>query len=304
MGTGLIGPYAIQELFEAFSGARIGTVTRRGRNYLAERAFKLDRNDLAAFERAFEEAAPDLLIDMVPFTATDAQNTATLIRRRRPDLPVIAISSIDVYSAYARLHRTEDVPYQECPISEEMALRTRLGPGSEGERYDKLNVERIYREVLENVTILRLPAVYGWPDRRRIDPYMKPMLAGESAIEIARSWADWRFSRCLHRNAAHAIRRLAEAGQSGQHVYNLAEEQAHSERQWCEMIAECCGWRGDIRIVDRDEQAHDLGQDFVVSSQKIRDEIGFTERYDPNEGLADAVKLIAADRFGGYEQSY
>lgn len=302
-GTGLVGPYVMQEIYSGLKSAKITTLTRSGRQYLTENSAKADRNDIAELERIVKEASPDCIIDMIPFVVEDVQNTSSLISRTNPDIPVIAISSIDIYSAYAKLHGTEDVDYQQCPITEDMALRQTLGV--EGEKYDKLNVERIYLETLSNVTILRLPATYGWPDRRRVDYYLDPMLGGEGEIKMPLQRADWKFSRCLHKNAAYAVFKALQANQKGHHIYNVAEEGAHTELEWCKKIAALCGWKGQITVSGDQPENVDLKQDFYVSSQKIRDELEFTEKYSPDEGLAETVKMYAFNRLEvPYKQCY
>lgn len=302
-GTSLVGPYVMQEIYSGLLGSEISTVTRSGRQYLTERAFKADRNDIAEMERIIQEVSPDCVIDMIPFTVEDAQNNSSLIRGINQNIPVIAVSSIDIYSAYAKIHGTEDVDYQQCPITEDMALRQTLGV--EGKKYDKLNVERIYLEALPNVTILRLPATYGYPDTRRIDHYLEPMLNGEDEIKIHRQRANWKFSRCLHKNAAYAVFKALEVNQEGHHIYNIAEEDAHTDLEWCKKIAALCGWKGRITVSDDQLEDVNLKQDLYVSTQKIRDELGFTEKYSPDEGLAETVKLYAYNRLEKpYKQCY
>lgn len=302
-GTGLVGPYLMHEIYSSLKGAEIFTVTRSGRKYLTENTFKADRSDTDEMENIIKDVSPDCVIDMIPFTVEDAHNTSSLICAFNPNISFIAISSIDIYSAYAKLHGTEDVSYQQCPIEENMTLRQTLG--AEGEKYDKLNVERIYLETLPNVTILRLPATYGWPDKRRIDYYLDPMLDGDDEIEISSKRANWKFSRCLHKNAAYAIFKAIEAKQKGHHIYNVAEKTAYSELEWCQKIARLCGWQGHINISDNKIEKIDLDQNFYVSTKKIRDEIGFTEKYSPDEGLAEAIKLYAYNRFNTpYKQCY
>ena len=293
-GTGLVGPYAMQEIRSNLPRSEICTVTRSGTQYFTERAFKADRNDRAEFERIIKEASPDCVIDMIPFTSGDAQNTASIINRINPDMRVIAISSIDIYSAYAKLHGTENVDYQPCPITEDMALRQTLG--AEGEKYDKLAVEKIYLEALANVTILRLPATYGWPDKQRINYYLDPMLDGQDEIEIPKESAEWKFSRCLHKNAGFAIFRVLDTNQEGHRIYNVAEAETHTELEWCQKIAAHCGWQGKITVSNKTLEAVDLQQNFYVSTQKIRNEISFTEKYSPDEGLAETIKLYAFNR--------
>lgn len=302
-GTGLVGPYAMQEIGSGLPNSEICTVTRSGKKYFTERAFKADRNDRTEFERILKDVSPDCVIDMIPFTVDDAQNTSSIISRIHPDMRVIAISSIDIYSAYAKLHGTENVDYQPCPITEDMALRKTLG--AEGEKYDKLAVERIYLEALANVTILRLPATYGWPDKQRINYYLDPMLDGQNEIEIPRESADWKFSRCLHKNAGFAIFRALETNQKGHHIYNVAEAETHTEFEWCKKIAALCGWQGKITVSDKALETVDLQQNFYVSTKKIRNEINFTEKYSPDDGLAEAIKLYAYHRLEApYKQCY
>lgn len=301
-GTGLVGPYLLQEIFANIDNAQISTLTRSGQPYFTETAFQGDRQNPAHLKHVLDKAAPDILIDMVPFTCGNAEITANIINNQNQSLPVIAISSIDVYAAYAKIHKTENVDYQNCPLTEDMTLREELGP--EGESYNKLDVEKIYLDSLENVTLMRLPATYGWPDTRRIANYLDPMLAGQDQIEIPKQRAHWKFSRCLHKNAAYAIFMALQAAQTGQHIYNVAEAEALTEQEWCQKIAAFCGWQGQIKF-SNDTEDVDLKQDFYVSTQKIRDEIGFTEKYDPDEGLADTIKAYAYQKLPQpYKQSY
>lgn len=302
-GTGLIGPYVIQEIYSRYPNASLSTITRSGKTYFCEHAIKADRNDHASLEGILKTMTPDVLVDMIPFTVDDATITSTLVKSIQPELPVIALSSIDIYAAYATVQGTEDIGLQACPITEDMDLRTKLS--ERGAEYDKLNVERIYQENLKNVTLLRLPATYGWPDKRRIDYYLDAMLDGQTLIEMPKQNAHWKFSRCLHKNAAYAVFKTIEANQSGHHIYNVAEKITYSEYEWCQKIALACGWHGKIQIIEGGLHDDSLEQDFYVSSQKIRDEIGFTEKYDPDEGLYEAVKLYAYDRQKSiYKQCY
>lgn len=302
-GTGLIGPSVMQELYAAFKNVQISTITRSGKSLFTEQSFKANRSDESQMAKILAETTPDILIDMIPFTAQDTTITAKQILQTMPDLPVIAISSIDVYAAYAKLHRTEDIDYQPCPITEDMALRQTLG--AEGVKYNKLNVERIYQQTLKNVTILRLPATYGWPDTSRIAAHLDPMLAGEKSMSMPKTLANWKFSRCLNKNAAHAIFKVVEANQKGQHIYNVAEETLYTEHSWCQKIACLCGWNGQVILSDDPGNTPDFKQDLYVSTHKIRAELGFSEKYDPDHGLTDTIKLYAEKRFPtAYKQSY
>ena len=201
-GTALVGPHLIRELFE--NGVfDVHTMTRTGQQILCERAHIADRRDKGALLDLLRNVKPDVIVDMIPFTQEDATLLITALTTLGIEIPVIALSSIDVYAAYANLHRTETAALQQCPILEDMALRTRLGP--EGKAYDKLSIESSYTEQLDAVCIMRLPAIYGWPDTTRVSQYLDRLLDGDKEIVIQPEESDWLFSRSFHKNVAHAI---------------------------------------------------------------------------------------------------
>jgi len=295
-GTALTGPHLIRQLL-ARPKVQVFTLSRHGARLFAETPLQGDRRDPQALAGAFARARPDVVVDMVPFTAPDALGlVAALHRQARAvpvPVPVIACSSCDVYAAYGRIHGTEKTDPQACPITEDMALRRAFGP--EGAAYDKTGVERVLLQDLADVAILRLPAIYGWPDSTRIAPYLDPMLDGADRVEVPARRAEFRFSRSLHKNAAHAVALAALAGQTGQHIYNVAEPRAWTELEWAAHIAACCGWRG--RIVAGDGQTA-VDQHLTISSDRIRRELGYSESHDPMAGLAEAVAFHSYRRRG------
>jgi nucleoside-diphosphate-sugar epimerase len=298
-GTALIGPHLIREL--AAANCTVATVTRTGNNYFGERAFTADRNDKESLTRIIREFAPNRLVDTFPFTTNDAAVFASAIEQSEINCPIIALSSTDVYSAYAKLHGTEMVEYQPCPIDETARLRSDLGV--EGVIYDKLNVEKLYLRAFRNISIIRLPALYGWPDTTRVAGYLDPMLNGQHQISIGFARAKWKSSRCLHKNAAFAIALCVLSDELGQHVYNVAETSAHSNIEWCREIAKVCGWSGKIVEVPEEHKV-DFQQDFYVSSERIRRERGYYEKYSMAEGLADTVAFHAYQRMGKQYTKY
>jgi len=299
-GTALIGPHLMQELLTD-GPHHIATITRSGKSYFSETAFATDRKDETKLTEIINDFCPDCIVDMIPFTLQDARTFVSAYRASKSTAHVVAVSSMDIYAAYAKIHGTESIHYQVCPITEEMSLRTALG--AEGEAYDKLNVEKTYRESLSNLTILRLPAIYGWPDTTRIDHYLQPMLDGVSEIRISKIRADWKFSRCLHKNAAYAISLCVLAGKAGQHVYNVAEQTAYSDKEWCEKIAALCGWTRHVVLSDEMDTV-DLKQNFWMSSDKIRQERNFVEKYDPDEGLKENILFFTYQYRGKNYKKY
>lgn len=301
-GTGLVGPHVVRELLSV-STIEVSTFTRTGKARLCEISFKGDRDDLSALRDVLSQVRPDVVIDMIPFTAKSAETLVSALNAAGLKCRMVAISSIDVYRAYGRMHRTETAPYQTCPISENMALRQELG--LEGLRYDKLNVERILFDAFDDICVLRLPATYGWPDTTRVARYLDQMMDGAEVITLPADVAEFRFSRCFHKNAAFAIKLAVLSQPRGAHVYNVAEPKAFSELEWAEKIAACCGWRGVIDLTDWTPVAERPTQHLDVSTEAIRRELGFFEKYDVEEGLSDTVAFHAYQRLSKpYEKFY
>ena len=241
-GTALLGPHVLRSLTQT---AQVFTLTRTGKPITFETALQGNRRDPDTLKRAFDTARPDLIIDMIPFTAQDAEILCAFVPR---NIPIIALSSADVYQAYGLLHGTETGPPQPCPIAETGTLRRSLGP--EGEAYNKPAVERIFSAHFQNLTTLRMPAIYGWPDTTRVLPYLDTMLSG-TEITLTAHRSRFRFSRALHKNCAHAVILASNAAQRGQHTYNVAEPTAFSELEWAQTIASHAGWTGKITITPR-----------------------------------------------------
>ena len=183
-----------------------------------------------------------------------------------------------------------------------MALRTAYGP--EGAAYDKIGVERIYREAFVDLTILRMPAIYGWPDKTRVQFYLDQMLKGATKIKIPKDRASFKFSRCLHKNAAFAISLAVRSDLVGQRIYNVAEPPTFTEYEWAQRIAQHCGWPGDFEVSEPNEEAFKPLQHFEVDTQAIRNELGFEEKFDPAAGLADTIAFYAYSKFGKQYEKY
>ena len=286
-GTGLIGPHLIREISSRSPKYQVHTLTREGRRVLIETPHKCDRQDSRELNRIIKDISPDCVIDMIPLNKQHAEILSDAINDHIPQCHLIAISSIDVYAAYAKLHNTESTSYHPCPLTEDMPLRNR--PGPKGLAYDKIGIEQIYKQTIENLTILRLPAIYGWPDTTRVSQYLDKMLEGRTTISLSPVKSVWTFSRCLHKNAGFGIFRTVESPGQGHHIYNLGEKTDYTEYEWCRKIARAAGWHGEIIIDDTISEDTDFHQHFTVCSDKIRNERGYYETYDPEAGLTDTV---------------
>ena len=135
-----------------------------------------DRSDIASSLAELEAFGPDVVLDMVPMTARDADAVAETLG----DLAgrVVAISSQDVYRAYDVVRRKDPGPPQPIPLTEDSELRSLRYPYRDDvpadhplADYDKILVEERYRAVHGMpATILRLPAVYGPHDAQHRHP--------------------------------------------------------------------------------------------------------------------------------------
>jgi len=298
-GTSLIGPHLIKELLN--ENYTVATFTRGGKSFLTETSFQGDRNNTSDLDRVINDFSPEIIVDMIPFTKIQAIILSDLIKDK--NIPLVAISSADIYCAYAKLHQTEEIDYQLCPILETGNLRKKLGP--EGKKYNKLAVENIYLNYLSNVIILRLPAVYGFPDTTRIDPYLLPMLQKQKEISISSYKINWKFSRALNKNCAYGIFLTIKHHRTGQHIYNIAEETTHTEVEWIRKIAKICGWKGTIKTQTGLSEDRGYKQDLYISSRKIRVELDYYEKYNPDNGLEENVLMSAYQYLGkSYSKGY
>ncbi len=161
----------------------------------------------------------------------------------------IVISSADVYLAYGRLHGTEPGPLEPMPLTEDSALRSKLGP--EGESYNKIGVEAAVRgDAQLPVTVVRYPAVYGPGDRqRRFYGYVRRMADNRPAILVGATEAGFRFSHAYCADAAHAVALVAAEPSTAGHVYNVAEPATPATEGRIRRLAAVMGWRGDVLVL-------------------------------------------------------
>jgi nucleoside-diphosphate-sugar epimerase len=302
-GTRFIGRFVVDHLVNA--GAEVA-VFHRGDTEPTDLAAVAhlhgDRRQMEDHRNEFAKLAPEVIIDMLPMNATDArtvQRTLSGVAGR-----IVAVSSQDVYRAYAVLRRQEPGPLQTLPITEGAALRSNLYPyrdefaaGHPLHDYDKIPMEQAYlsSETLP-ATILRLPAVYGPHDpQHRTRFYLRRMLDGRPSIVLGRSLARWRWTRGFVGNIAAAIALAATDDRAAGEVFNLGEIEARTEKEWVQAIATAAGWDGDIRVIpDRALPDHlhndsNLSQSLVADTRRMRHHLGFAEPVDPDRGLAATV---------------
>jgi nucleoside-diphosphate-sugar epimerase len=307
-GTGFIGPPVTRTLLD--QGHDVAVFHRRPSNSLPDGARHIvgDRRALAASRSQFAGFAPDVVIDFI--LASGSQAKATLDVFRGIADRVIALSSGDVYRAAGILHGTEPGPLQPMPLTEDSDLRThgqtyrkevlemlrKTLPWLEDD-YDKIPVERaILSDPELPGTVLRLPMVYGPGDMfHRLHTYLKRMDDGRPAILIQEDAAQWRGPRGYVENVAAGIALASISPQAAGRIYNLAEPQSYSELEWAQHIGRSAGWSGSVYSVPLDitpahlKLPYNSAQHWTMSSAKIRAELGYDEAVSPDAAMARTI---------------
>ena len=308
-GTGFIGSFLTPELERR--GARVAVLTRgRSGSTVPGRLTRIigDRKRLRDSEPAIRAFAPDVVIDLVLSSGTQARELMIVLRGIAGR--VVALSSMDVYRACGVLHRLEEGPLEPVPLTERSALRTKLATyppaqiamlqqvfGWLDDEYDKIPVERAILEDGElPATILRLPMIYGPGDLlHRFFPLVRRMDDGRRAILMSAAQAAWRSPRGFVGNVAAGIALAAMSNKAVGGVYNVAEEPSYSELEWAARVAAAAGWNGAFIILPSDQLPQHLrlpgnfGQHWSVDSSLIRSELGYAEPVEVDAAIEQTV---------------
>jgi nucleoside-diphosphate-sugar epimerase len=304
-GSGFIGRFVTRELERRGSDVTVFHRSASG----SVREILGDRKHLTESADALRAAAPDIVIDLILSSGSQARDLMTVFRgvARR----IVAISSADVYRACGVLHRLEPGPLEPLPLRETSALRTRLQtyPPSQlqmvqqlypwiDDEYDKIPVER---EVMSDPhlpgTVLRLPMVYGPGDPlHRFYGLLKRMDDQRPAILIDEAYAAWRSPRGYVENVAAAIALAAVDERAAGEIFNVAEAETFPELEWATMIARHVGWTGRFVLRPFDAMPEhlrmpgDLRQHWVVDSTKIRATLDYAEQVPRDVGIARTIE--------------
>lgn len=306
-GTKFIGPYVVQALYE--KGHEI-ILFNRGKTIrpfpFQVTSIQGDRADLLSLKNKFIPLCPDVVIDMIPYSESDAKQLADtfhdLVQR------IVIISSCDVYRAYDRLLKVFTDKLIQMPLDEKSDLRETFYPyrkimASQPDdwsyHYEKILVEKtiqLYPDI--NSTILRLPMIYGPGDYSRIYPYLKKM-DNNSPILLDENKANWRFTRGYVEDIANAIVLSALDTRSGNKIYNVGEKNTDSELEWIQKIGQAVGWRNEIIKISPDKLTLDLKepslaweQNLTLNTQCIRDELKYKEIYSPEDSMRISINWL------------
>lgn len=309
-GTGFVGPSVVRELVGRDHEV---AVFHRGEHETdlpaSVRHIHGDRSAIADYREAFRMFGPDTVVDMRSMTEYDARAVVDALSGIADR--IVAVSSMDVYRAYGRLHGTEPGLPLSPPFDEDSPLRERLyvyrddTPPSIGRRpswlgeYEKILVERtILGEPEIDGTVVRFPMVHGERDeQRRFYSLWKRMVDGRVAILMSTKSAAFRSSRTHVDNAAHAVVLAATDDRARGRVYNVGDPDALAWIEWARLIGSQLRWTGELVVAPsqqmptalRDSRPDVWDHHLIVDTSRIRGELGYREPVGVEEGLARAL---------------
>ncbi len=300
-GTRFIGAAVVRELHDAGHDV---VLFHRGETESEDapplRHIHGDRAGIDQHTATFRELAADVAIDMACMSEEDAVLTTAALRGnvRR----TLAISSIDVYRAYGRMHGSESGPIEPLPLTEASPLREKLypyrGSGTPAmDIYDKIPVERAYVSDPEMPgTILRLPAVHGEGDyQRRLYVEVRRFQAERPVIVTPQAALDWIWPRAYVGNIARAVMLAATDDRALGHIYNAPVDPPLTQRQWLEVCAKIWGWRGDIiglpdtHLPDHLRLSINFAQSMTADDSAFRRDVAYIDEVTPEEGIRRAI---------------
>jgi len=299
-GTSFTGPFAIRHLVDAGHAV---TVFHRGKSkasILPEGVRHIigDKDRLTEARAEFRAIRPDVVVNMMCLTTTDAEVFVDVFGDMAGR--AVVISSADVYRNYGRLHGTEPGPPDPLPLDEDAPLREKLS--EQGEHYNKTSVESIVRKAPFPVTILRYSAIYGPEDplNRTFDT-VKRVDDGRRHILVQDGVDTWRFHDCYCENAGHALALATVRPEAAGRVYNVADLKCPTVAERIHQIARAAGWDGSIVTLKRDQLPEamrfpgDLSASLVLDTQRIRRELGYQEIVSYDEGLRRTIEWQRAN---------
>lgn len=249
------------------------------------------RANFADVSQQVRALRPDAVIDTCAMTRADAD----AVLPHLPDIPLILLSSMDVYRAYELL--LNDEGGQPVPITEDAEVRRGRYPlrGHVDDRddYDKLDVEPGY--LARGGTVLRLAAIYGERDPQRREEFiLRRVRAGRERIPIGAG--TWLWTRGYVGDVASAVlATLDSPGPTAGQVYNVGDLSTDTMRDHARRILLAAGHDAELVTVPDEDVPADLritvstAQHFLCDSGKLARTLGWRPA-DPEASISQSVR--------------
>jgi nucleoside-diphosphate-sugar epimerase len=236
-----------------------------------------DRANFADVAQQVRALRPDAVIDTCAMTRADAD----AVLPHLPDIPLILLSSMDVYRAYELL--LDDEGGQSVPIKEDAEVRRGRYPlrgHIDGhDDYDKLDVEPGY--LARGGTVLRLAAIYGERDPQRREEFiLRRVRAGRERIPVGAG--TWLWTRGYVGDVASAVlAALDSPGAAAGQVFNVGDLSTDTMRDYARRILLAAGHDAELVTVPDEDVPTDLeltkstAQQFLCDSGKLERTLGW-----------------------------
>jgi nucleoside-diphosphate-sugar epimerase len=300
-GTRFLGPPSVRWLLDA--GHEVMLFHRGGAEPSECADAEHVHGDFAAFAESLPKLIgfrPDVVLDLVPYMDKGGHGVwhfAGVADR------AVVVTSLDVYRAFAVAWGSESGEIEPTPLTEDSPVRAGPAPDLTPDiDFDNLEVERALLDRPElPVTVLRLPMIFGPNDpMHRLFHYVRRMDDGRQAIIIDEAQASLRWSRGYVENVAAAVGLAVDDPRSAGLIFNVAAKETPSEAEWVRWIGDAYGWTGEVVVAPTESlpptmrSPLKMRQDMVVSSERIRAELGYTEPVPRGEALQRTVEWTHA----------
>jgi len=250
-----------------------------------------DRRDFGTVADRVRAFAPDGVIDTLAMSRADAD----AVLPHLPDVPLVLLSSMDVYRAFGRL--LTDGEGEPLPLDETSAVRENRYPYADsGERpsdYDKLDVEPSYLE--RGAAVLRLAMIYGEHDHQRREEFvLRRVRAGRRRIPVGPGTFLWTRGY-VGDVAAAALAALDNPAAAAGEIFDIGEPAVRSVRGWMTQILAAAGHEAEVVPVPEATLPDDLwitrsmSQHVLFRCEKATRLLGWRAG-DPDETVARSVR--------------
>ncbi len=268
----------------------------------------VDRMNADAVKTALQRFGAEVLVDILPMTLANTQ--PVLDAAKGTVRRYVGVSSVDVYRNYGGLIGKETPESASEALAEDAPLRDMRFPFRvevEGEPsaqqaffndYDKIVVEEAARaQTGMEVTIVRLPMVYGPGDKQHRFKWMVEVARAGGPLELDSRAAEWRSSHGYVTDVAEAIALAARHPAAANRTYNAGEASAATTAAWLGRIAEALGSDLQIVLVPPEQKGalHQMAEGanltfhLEASTERLRSELGFAEVTPADEALRHTI---------------